>query len=71
MKKTGRAKKDDWRSQVRSGEKLGKSQDQPEQYSKTNCVLVHGSSKQKEEMTDEVIINSLNEKLDSEITFGD
>ena len=38
---------------------------------KTNCVLVHGSSKQKEEMTDEAIINTLNEKLDSEITFGD
>ena len=43
-------------------EKLEKLQDQQEQYSRRNC-LVHGIGEEKEEFTDEVIINILNEKL--------
>ena len=47
-------------------EKLEKLQDQQEQYSRRNCLLVHGIAEEKEEKTDEVIINTLNEKLDLE-----
>ena len=47
-------------------EKLEKLQDQQEQYSRRNCLLVHGIAEEKEEITDEVIINTLNKKLDLE-----
>ena len=49
-------------------EKLEKLQDQQEQYSRRNCLLVHGIAEEKEEITDEVIINTLNEKLDLDVT---
>ena len=52
-------------------EKLEKLQDQQEQYSRRNCLLVHGIAEEKEEITDEVIINTLNEKLDLDITLWD
>ena len=52
-------------------EKLEKLQDQQEQYSRGDCLLVHGTAKEKEEITDEVIINTLNEKLDLEIKLQD
>ena len=52
-------------------EKLEKLQNQQEQYSRRNCLLAHGIAEEKEEITDEVIINSLNEKLDLEITLRD
>ena len=75
----GRAKKDkiteDLKSEVDSLstkiEKLEKLQDQQEQYSRRNCLLVHGIAKEKEEITDEVIINTLYEKLDLDITSWD
>ena len=65
-----RAKKDkiieDLKSDVDSlstkTEKLEKLQDQQEQYSRRNCLLVHGTAEEKEKITDEVIINALNEK---------
>ena len=74
-----RAKKDkiieDLKSEVDSLstkiEKLEKLQDQQEQYSRRNCLLVHGIAEQKEEITDEVIINTLNGKLDLEIKLRD
>ena len=44
-------------------EKLEKLQDQQEQYSRRNCLLVHGIAEEKEEITDEVIINTLYQKL--------
>ena len=50
-------------------EKLVKRQDQQEQYSRRKCLLVHGIAEEKEEITDEVIINTLNEKLDLDITL--
>ena len=46
-------------------------QDQQEQYSRRNCLLVHGIAEEKEEITDGVIIITLNEKLDLDITFRD
>ena len=74
-----RSKKDniiqDLRSKVDSlwikVEKLEKFQDQEEQYSRRNCLLVHEIEEEKDEITDEVIINTLNEKLDLQITLRD
>ena len=74
-----RAKKDkiieDLKSEVDSLsttiEKLEKFQDQQEQYSGRNCLLIHGIAEQKEEITDEVIVNTLNKKLDLDITLQD
>ena len=51
-------------------EKLEKLQDQQEQYSRRNCLLVHGIAEEKEEITDEVIINTL-KKLDLNIKVRD
>ena len=52
-------------------EKLEKLQDQQEQYSRRNCLLVHGIAEEKKEITDEVIINTINETLDLDITLRD
>ena len=52
-------------------EKLEKLQDQQEQYSRRNSLLVHEIAEEKEEITDEVIINTLNETLDLEIKLRD
>ena len=52
-------------------EKLEKLQDKQEQYSKRNCLLMHGNGEGKEEITDAVIISTLNEKLDLDITLRD
>ena len=49
-------------------EKLEKLQDQQKQCSGRNCLLVHGTGDEKEEITGELIINTLNEKLDQDIT---
>ena len=51
-------------------EKLEKLQDQQEQYSRRNCLLIHGIAEEKEEITDEVIINTL-KKLDLNIKLRD
>ena len=51
--------------------KLEKVQHQQQHYSRRNCLLVHGIAEKKEEITDEVIINTLNEKLDLDITLWD
>ena len=72
-----RAKKDkiiqDLKSEVDSlstkVEKLEKLQDQQEQYSRRNCLLVHEIAEEEEEITDEVLINTVNEKLDLQITL--
>ena len=52
-------------------EKLDKLQDQQEQYSRRNSLLVHSIAEEKGEITDEVIINTLNKKLDLQITLRD
>ena len=74
-----RAKKDkiiqDLKSEVDSlstkVEKLEKLEDQNEQYSRRNCLLVHGIAEEKEEITDEVIINTRNEKFVLQVTLRD
>ena len=70
-----RAKKDkiieDLKSEVDSLstkiEKVERHQDQQKQYSRRNYLLVLGIAEEKEEITDEVIINTLNEILDLEM----
>ena len=62
-------------------EKLEELQYQQEQYSRRNCLLVpwnynsfmlvHGIAEEKEEITDEAIINTLNKKLDLEMILRD
>ena len=52
-------------------EKPEKIRDQQEQYSRMNCLRVHGIAEEKEKITDEVIINTLHEKLDQDITLRD
>ena len=52
-------------------EKLEKLQGQEEQYSRRNCLLVHVIAEEKEEITNEMIINTLNDKLDLDITLQD
>ena len=66
-------------------EKLEKLPNQQEQYSRKNSLLVHGIAEEKEEttdkvifntlndeeITDKVIFNALNDKLDLEITLRD
>ena len=72
-----RAKKDKMMEDLRSEvdrmstkiEKLEKLQDQQEQCSRRNCLLVHGIAEEKEEITDEVITNTINEKLDLDIAL--
>ena len=77
MEKTKKRNKiiEDLKSEVDSPstkvEKLEKLEDQQEQYSRRNCLLIHGIAEEKEEIPDEVIINTLNEKLDLEIALRD
>ena len=52
-------------------EKLEKLQGQEEQHSRRNCLLVHVIAEEKEEITNEMIINTLNDKLDLDITLQD
>ena len=54
---------------VNEGRKSREFQNQQEQYSRKNCLPVHGIAEEKREITDEVIINTLNKKLDLEITL--
>ena len=52
-------------------EKLEKIHDQQKQYSRRNCFLIHGIAEATEEITDGVIINTLTEKIDLDITLQD
>ena len=51
--------------------KLENLEDQQGQYSRRNCLLVHGFAVEKKEITDAVITNTINEKLDLEKTLQD
>ena len=42
--------------------------DLPEQYSRRNCLLVHGIAETIDENTDDLVLQTINEKLDVEIT---
>ena len=74
-----RAKKDKIIEDVKSGvdslstkiEKLEKLQDQQEQNSRRDCLLIHGIAEEKKEIIDDVIVNTLIGKLDLDITLWD
>ena len=42
-----------------------------EQYSRRNCLLIHGIDEENQENTDEVVINVLKKEMDEEITHQD
>ena len=42
--------------------------DRQEQYSRRNCLLVHGIAETNDENTDGLVLKKINEKLDVEIT---
>ena len=52
-------------------ETLEKSFDSPEQYSRRNCLLVHGIEEKDGEQTDKVIIDTVVEKMNIAITSND
>ena len=49
-------------------DKLESSVDQQEQYSRRNCLLVHGIAETNDENTDDLALKTINEKLDVDIT---
>ena len=51
--------------------KLEKQADQQEQYSRRNCLLVHGIKEVREEATDDMIIETISKNLDIDITPHD
>ena len=49
-------------------DKLEHLVDRKEQYSRRNCLLVHGTAETNDENTDNLVLKTINEKLDVEIT---
>ena len=49
-------------------DKLAHFVDRQEQYSRRNCLLVHGTAETNDENTDDLVLKTINEKLDAEIT---
>ena len=47
--------------------KLEKQADQQEQYSKRNCLLVHGIKEVRGKKTDDIIIETISQNLDIDI----
>ena len=52
-------------------DKADRALDCQEQYSRRNCLLIHGTGKENQENTDEVVINVLKKGMDKEITHLD
>ena len=48
-------------------DKLENSVDQQKQYSRRNCLLVHGIAETNDENTGDLVIKTINEKLDADI----
>ena len=48
-------------------EELERKIDRQEQYSKRNCILIHGIAENKEENTDQQAIDFINDNLDTKI----
>ena len=49
-------------------DKLAHFVDRQEQYSRCNCLLVHGTAETNDENTGDLVLKTINEKLDAEIT---
>ena len=50
---------------------LEKMSDDSEQYSRRNCLLVHGVEEQEQENTDDIVLNVIKEHLDIELSVKD
>ena len=50
-------------------EELEKKIDRQEQYSRRNCILIHGIAENKEENTDQQAIDFINDNLDIKISI--
>ena len=50
---------------------LEKKSDDSEQYSRRNCLLVHGVEEQEQENTDNIVLNVIKEHLDTEFSVKD
>ena len=50
---------------------LEKKPDDSEQYSRRNCLLVHGVEEQEQENTDNIVLNVIKEHLDIELSVKD
>ena len=48
-------------------DKLKNSVDQQEQYSRLNCLLVHGIAEANDENIDDLVLKTINDKLDANI----
>ena len=51
-------------------DKLSSLIDKQEQYSRRNCILIHGVKKNQNEDTDEVVVNKLKSEMNIEIFSG-
>ena len=51
--------------------KLSSLVDRQEQYSRRNCILIHGVKENQKEDTDEVFLNKIKSEMDLEISPGD
>ena len=58
----------DLKEWVKSIEKVS---DDHEQYSRRNCLLIHEIEEGKDEVTDDVVVNMLQDKLELEISKKD
>ena len=52
-------------------DKADRALDRQEQYSRINCLLIHGIDEENQENTDDVVINVLKKEMDEEITHLD
>ena len=52
-------------------DKLSSLVDRQEQYSRRNCILIHGAKENQYEDTDEVVINKIKSEIDLDISPGD
>ena len=60
-------------SSLKVGVKNVKKADDQEQYSRRNCLLIHGLTETKTEDTDEIVLDAINNKLNigmSQISIG-
>ena len=52
-------------------ETLEKESDDQEQYSRRNCILVHGLEENKDEITDDLVASSIKDKIDIDLSVND
>ena len=48
-----------------------KKSDDQEQYSRRNCILVHGLEKNKDEITDDLVVSFIKHKMDIELSVNE